>query len=64
MLTPDENALVQDNLTDNNGFKMYDTITPGETRKDNINIVDMKQNYKGEFDRPNFIQKVTKSKST
>ena len=64
MLALDENAVFQDNLIDTNVFQLYDIITPGEKRKDNINIVDMKQNYKEEFDRPTFIQKVIKPKST
>ena len=38
ILTPYKNALVQDNLTDANGFQSYDLIVYWAAREDNPNL--------------------------
>ena len=62
MLTPDENAVVQDNLTDTNEFQLFDTISPRETRKENIDIVDMKRtaNYHKKVTNQNPLEAIVK----
>ena len=64
MLTLYTNAVVQDNLTDTDGFQLYTPIASVEAREDDPNIYSTKRNYKEEFERPPFIQKVTKPKLT
>ena len=62
MITTYDDAVFKYNLTDTDGFQFYTLIAYGEAREDDPNIEATKQNYKDEFERPPFIQKVTNHK--
>ena len=64
ILTPDKNAAVQYNYTDTDGFRLHAPIAFVAAREYNPNQVDTKLNYKEDFDRTSFIQKVINMKFT